>query len=214
MYRGLAIPQFHGNYIYADYCNGKIWSFAFDGTTVSNFVDRTAQLHPTGGLSINNPTSFGQDANGELYICDFGGGEVYRIDQVCPTPTNYCVTSPNSVGPGTIMGFSGGGSIPANNLTLFAFASPPNVHGLFYYGQGQVQVPAYNGFRCIGSNLHRLPIVTTDSFGDAQWAFDVHAPPAVITPGSTWNFQFFYRDPSVGQLANYSDGLSVPFCAQ
>ena len=43
--------------------------------------------------------------------------------------------------------------------------------------------------------------------------FDLNAPPAVINPGTTWNFKFYYRDPGVGAGINYSDGLSVPFCA-
>jgi glucose/arabinose dehydrogenase len=212
MYRGPAIPTFQGNYVYGDYCSGRIWSFQFDGSTVTNFVDRTAELAPGGPHFIDNPTSFGEDANGEIYICDFGGGEIYRIEAICPLPTNYCVAAPNSTGFGTTMSFVGSGSIPENNLQLFAFGNPPNVNGIFYYGQGTAQVPVYNGFRCIGSNFHRLPIVQSNSFGDAQWSFDVHAPPAVILPGSTWNFQFFYRDPGVGAGANYSDALSVPFC--
>jgi glucose/arabinose dehydrogenase len=213
MYRGAAIPLFQGNYIYADYCNATIWSFAYNGTTVSNFVNRTAELHPGGGHAINSVTSFGQDANGELYICDFGGGEVYRIDALCPTPTNYCVGAMNSTGGSSSMGFTGSGSMSNNNLQLFAFGNPPNVNGQFLYGQGQAQVPVYNGFRCYASNLHRLPIVQTNQFGDAAYAFDVNAPPAVITAGSTWNFQFVYRDPGVGTGANTSDALSVPFCA-
>jgi glucose/arabinose dehydrogenase len=212
MYRGAAIPTFQGNYIYADYCNGAIWSFAFDGTTVTNFVDRTAELAPNFPHAINNPLSFGQDAGGELYICDVGGGEIYRIDAVCPTPTNYCVAALNSTGGSTTMGFNGSGSIPMNNLKLFAFGNPPNTNGLFFYGQGTAQVPVFNGFRCIATNFKRLPIIQADMFGDAEWDFDVHAPPAVITPGSTWNFQFYYRDPGFGAGANFSDALSVPFC--
>jgi glucose/arabinose dehydrogenase len=213
MYRGSGVIGFQGNYIYADYCNGRIWSFAYDGSTVSNFTDRTAELHPGGGLSINTPTSFGEDANGELYICDFGGGEVYRIDGVCPAPTNYCVGAVNSTGGGSMMAFSGSASMDLNNLQLVAVGNPANVNGSFVYGQGIAQVPVYNGFRCFASNLHRLPTVQTNAFGDAEWNFDVNAPPAVITPGSTWNFQFFYRDTGVGTGANTSDGLSVLFCA-
>ena len=212
MYRGSAIPNFQGNYIYADYCSGKIWSFAYNGSTVSNFVDRTQQLGSGSGHSITSPTSFGEDANGEIYICDFGGGEVFRIDALCPPPTTYCTSTPNSTGGASTMGFSGSGSVANNNLHLYAFGNPQHVNGLFYYGQGTAQAPAYNGFRCIANSFHRLPIVQTDSFGDADYQFDVNAPPGVITPGTTWNFQFFYRDPTMGAGANYSDALSVPFC--
>ena len=110
------------------------------------------------------------------------------------------------------MGSAGNGSIAGNNLTLTSFGNPSTVFGLFYYGQGQVQVPAFNGFRCIQNNIHRLSTIQTNDFGDAEFRFDMTAPPAVVTSGSTWNFQFFYRDPSVGTRANYSDGLAVIFC--
>ena len=40
----------------------------------------------------------------------------------------------------------------------------------------------------------------------------LHAPPAVVQPGSTWYFQLFYRDPGVGTGLNYSDAVTVPFC--
>jgi len=213
-YRGPGIPAFQGHYIFADYCAGRFWTFTYGGGSVSNFVERTAELDPPGTLAIQNPVSFGEDANGEIYICDAAGGEVYRIDIVCPPPVNYCVGAPNSTGGGSTMAASGTGAIPDNDLQLFAFGNPPNVSGLFYYGQGTATAPVYNGFRCIGSAFRRLPVIQTDVNGDAQWNFDVHAPPGVITAGTTWNFQFFYRDPGVGAGANYSDGLSVLFCAR
>ncbi|MFO0838490.1 MAG: PQQ-dependent sugar dehydrogenase [Phycisphaerae bacterium] len=78
VYRGCAIPGLQGTYFFADYCSNQIWSFRYDGTTVSQFVNRTAELAPGGGLSITAITSFGEDAYGELYICD-QGSEVYKI---------------------------------------------------------------------------------------------------------------------------------------
>jgi len=214
VYRGSAIPALQGHYIHADYGTSRIWSFTYSGGVVSNFADRTTQLDPPGALAITRPTSFGEDADGEVYICDFVGGEIYRIDPVCPTPTTYCVGATNSTGSGAFMGFNGSGSIADNDLQLLCFGTPPNKFGLFYYGQGTAMAPAYNGFRCIANTFHRLPTLQTDINGDASFNFDVTAPPAVVTVGSTWNFQFFYRDPGVGAGANYSDALSVTFCAQ
>src|SRR4029079_12832333 len=90
MYRGSAIPNFQGNYIYADYCSGKIWSFAYNGSTVSNFGAPTQQLGSGSGHSITSPTSFGEGANGEIYICDFGGGGVFPRDDLFPPPHDFC----------------------------------------------------------------------------------------------------------------------------
>jgi hypothetical protein len=46
---------------------------------VTQLTDRTQELEPIGGQTIHVITSFGEDALGEMYICDFADGEVYRI---------------------------------------------------------------------------------------------------------------------------------------
>jgi glucose/arabinose dehydrogenase len=212
VYRGNSIAGLSGTYFYSDYCAGRIWSLQYAGGQVTNTVDRTAELAPGGGHAIQNPTSFGQDDQGNLYIVD-QDGEIYRIDGACPSPTSYCVAAPNSTGSGATMSFAGGGDITLDNLRLACNGAPPNVDGLFFYGQGETQIPMGNGFRCIAGSLHRLSVVHTDAAGHAQSPFDVHAPPALITPGSTWNFQFYYRDAAAGgAFFNVSNGLSVLFC--
>jgi hypothetical protein len=77
VYRGCAISGLGGTYFFADYCSDKIWSFRFDGVNQTEFTDRTVELTPDIG-SISSITSFGEDAYGEIYICD-QGGEVFKI---------------------------------------------------------------------------------------------------------------------------------------
>jgi hypothetical protein len=84
VYRGCGIPDLQGTYFFADYCTAQIWSLKYNGTTVTNFANRTAELAPGAGLSIASITSFGEDAFGEMYICDQEGGEVFKI--VAETP--------------------------------------------------------------------------------------------------------------------------------
>ena len=88
IYRGRAIQSLRGLYVFGDYLGpeggnstGRIWLFRYDGSTVSGFRDITSQLFPTavGNFPLNNPSSFGEDANGELYITDIGNGNVYKI---------------------------------------------------------------------------------------------------------------------------------------
>ena len=47
-------------------------------------------------------------------------------------------------------------------------------------------------------------------------ALDLSDPPSaagLITPGSTWNFQAWFRDPTDGLAGyNFSSGLQVTFC--
>lgn len=80
VYRGSAIPQLQGHYIFADYCSDDIWTTRVinnNGQT-TEIVNRRTDLSPGGGLIIADITSFGEDARGEIYICD-QGGEVFKI---------------------------------------------------------------------------------------------------------------------------------------
>ena len=85
VYRGCDIPTLDGTYFYADYCSARIWSFTWDGHSVTNQTDRTGELAPGGGLSISSISSFGEDARGELYLCDLFGGEIFKIVPETPT---------------------------------------------------------------------------------------------------------------------------------
>ncbi len=86
VYRGAAIPDLQGIYFFADYCSDQIWSFRYDGN-VPEVTDRTNELDPGNGLSIDNISSFGEDGSGEIYIVDLGG-EVFKIVPVLdPVPT-------------------------------------------------------------------------------------------------------------------------------
>lgn len=101
VYRGTAIPDLRGTYFFGDYSTvvnpNKIWSFNYDpvgGKT--NFTDRTAQLAPGGGASIVSLVNFGQDAMGEVYLCDMNGGEIFKI-----VPVNPVLTGVANYGTGT-----------------------------------------------------------------------------------------------------------------
>ncbi len=78
VYRGSAICGLQGTYFFADYCTNSIWSFRYTGSANPPVTTRTAELAPGGGLAINSITSFGEDAAGEIYICD-QGGEIFKI---------------------------------------------------------------------------------------------------------------------------------------
>ncbi|MCH2100928.1 MAG: PQQ-dependent sugar dehydrogenase [Planctomycetes bacterium] len=73
VYRGESMATMHGRYFYADYCSGQTWSFRRDAQRmVTDFVEHTSELK-SGSIA-----SFGEDANGELYLCMLEG-PVYRI---------------------------------------------------------------------------------------------------------------------------------------
>ena len=73
VYRGSAIPELQGHYLYSDYCSGWLRSFKHEGGVA------TEQKEYAIG-SIGNVLSFGRDAAGEIYILS-GNGRVYRLDK-------------------------------------------------------------------------------------------------------------------------------------
>jgi glucose/arabinose dehydrogenase len=80
VYRGKAKPELEGVYLYADYRSGRIWGIRIDESgALSDGPTQVAQLR---GSLIS---SFGVDANGELWLCSFDGeeypgdGEVWRF---------------------------------------------------------------------------------------------------------------------------------------
>ncbi len=77
VYRGCDIPWLSGTYFYADYCANWIKTFRYDGATLTDQQDRTADLAPAVG-SLSSIVSFGEDATGELYITTLGGS-VFKI---------------------------------------------------------------------------------------------------------------------------------------
>ena len=77
-----------GHYIFADTYGpdsgdftGRMWTIRYDGRTASDSQDITSKLFPTriGNYPLNNPVCFWEDNSGELYICDFGNGNIYKI---------------------------------------------------------------------------------------------------------------------------------------
>jgi glucose/arabinose dehydrogenase len=79
VYRGPSIPSFQGRYIFADYQTDKIWTLTWDGSQMCDFEEISETLDPNGELV--GITSFGEDANGEIYITVARqGGRLYRID--------------------------------------------------------------------------------------------------------------------------------------
>ncbi len=78
VYKGTSIPLLRGTYFYSDYCRATLWTLKYDGNTVSDFMDRTNELDPV-GLNIRGVSSFGEDADGTIYIIDAFDGELFRV---------------------------------------------------------------------------------------------------------------------------------------
>ncbi|HVS08372.1 MAG TPA: hypothetical protein VMS76_00765 [Planctomycetota bacterium] len=133
-------------------------------------------------------------------------------------PENYCFSVPYgaSIGgtdcfaKGAIMGWSGSVQVSMNDFTLVVSDALPGAKGMFLYGMEQQRLPFGNGYLCIAPPVHRLPgLVTVPDDGIATYPLDLSADAnAMFAAGTTWNFQFWYREE---RTFNLSDGLRVPF---
>lgn len=143
--------------------------------------------------------------------------------RVCgpPAPYNYCTSEPGSAGTPATMGWSGSTSVASDDLILEVHGAVPSQIGLFCYGPEQTLAFLGDGFLCIGAGdlgLFRLhPPQRTDESGGALQPLRLADPPAEagrILAGSSWNFQFWFRDPWVPARSgfNLSDGLAATFC--
>lgn len=70
VYRGSDVPDLVGAYVFADYCLGRLEAFVFENGHVRG--------HRELGPVVENLTSFGEDADGELHVLS-RSGPVYRL---------------------------------------------------------------------------------------------------------------------------------------
>jgi len=75
--RGKALPALVGRYLFADYCTAMIRSLRWTGERVEDLWDWRPTLDP--GSRLAKLSSFGEDADGELYLLSLEG-TVYRFD--------------------------------------------------------------------------------------------------------------------------------------
>lgn len=106
VYRGCAYPELDGTYFYADYSSNNVWSLKYNGAAVTNFLVRNSQISPSiEGVVVNQIASFGEDANGEIYIVDHGtttAGTIFKIipatgEVDCAPPTDPADLDGNGV---------------------------------------------------------------------------------------------------------------------
>jgi len=77
VYRGEAIPDWFGSYIFGDFCTGLIFALEWDSTLMEY---RTEELFNIFGGQL---ASFGEDVKGELYVTHYGQGRISKIVNPC-----------------------------------------------------------------------------------------------------------------------------------
>ncbi|MCP3920415.1 MAG: sulfatase-like hydrolase/transferase [bacterium] len=177
-----------------------------DGFSLVMSLDATFDCNGNGvpdATDIASGTSMDSDGNGVPDECD------------C-TSSTFCATTPNTAGPGALLRHTGSIRVSNNAFSLRASQVPPNQFGIFLYGAGRGYLPLGDAFLCVGLPFFRLPVVQSTSQGLAIGAVDLTQPPQPagrIEAGTTWHFQYWYRDPQAqGSDFNLSHGLTVTFC--
>lgn len=134
-------------------------------------------------------------------------GWVELVD-LAPLYAAYCIAGTNSTGEAAKIGIGGRTSVAAHDLHLLADRMPPGALGRFVMGTAQAQLPFGAGFSCVGGSVTRFPLDTVNLAGAA--ARTVPSDPGIVA-GATRYFQFVYRDPQAGGIANATEGASVSF---
>jgi glucose/arabinose dehydrogenase len=90
VYRGWQYPDMYGRYFLADYCSGYFWDLTPGSWAATKHTNMTAAYRYV---------SFGEAADGELYVAGLSNGVIYHLvedtlvtptSSVTPTPTATC----------------------------------------------------------------------------------------------------------------------------
>ena len=157
VYRGQAIPSLQGAYFFGDYGSGRIWTLRYDGATAPEVQDRTSELNsgsprPVGGLS-----SFGEDAAGEIYVCDLDDGEIYRIVSAQPAPLTL------------------GGAAVNGDVFSFEFAVAPGESYTVEW-RNSIATGAWQTLTNVMADAALTNAIVSDAVSDAQRFFRVRTP--------------------------------------
>lgn len=74
VYGGSALPELRGKYLFADFGSGRLWALTLPEERGGAY----ATAEPLGQWEMQFST-FGRDADGELYVADFYRGNIYRL---------------------------------------------------------------------------------------------------------------------------------------
>lgn len=123
----------------------------------------------------------------------------------------------NSTGAGALLDVFGSTSAGADDLVFTSTGLPATIPALLYTGTesiaGGMGTPFGDGLRCVGGDVVRITVATSDVAGCATWGPDL-ASIGLWAGGDTRQFQVWYRDPNGGPCGagfNLSAARSILF---
>jgi glucose/arabinose dehydrogenase len=184
VYRGNGIPSLRGRYVFGDFIRGRVWSLALsvDGNGEAMASDLREHTSEVGAATaVRTISSFGVDANGELYIVNYSDGTVVAIrESLAPSPIVQIDAPPQGSEVRQPFALSGW-AIDATAATpgiatlhVWAFpasGAPPQFLGVATYGGSRPGVAAFFGpqFNLSGFDL------TVKGLAPGGWTIAVYA---------------------------------------
>ena len=108
-YRGCAMPDYQGHYFFADYVTSNFWSAVPQKNGSLQVTSRNSTLRVSQeGLTQSAISSFGEDLQGEIYICNQNSGRIFKIIQLdlpedcSPPPSPYDLNTDGCVDGGDV----------------------------------------------------------------------------------------------------------------
>jgi|GEM_PF-3275940 len=142
------------------------------------------------------------------YVGNYGGVGALHLFNLPRRVRTLCASTPNSSGAAAELEVEC--TDKPSELALRAGPVPSTV-GLFFCGNPMTPLPSWDGQRCVGGQLWRLPAVASES-GALRLSLDLVAPQVqhAFTPGSSWAVQAWFRDTQAGESgANFSSAAQV-----
>ncbi|HEV8113123.1 MAG TPA: hypothetical protein VGR31_10135 [Planctomycetota bacterium] len=208
------------------FCGGCFSSTFSDLQTSLPNSDFTPVLVLIQSRNSSSIVEYPSAANGYRVVIEFdddppGGADWYEVELLLSdcTAINYCTSTVNSSGSAATISVTGSLGVAANDTQLLAAGCPPGSPGFFFYGANATRTPFGNGYLCVSPfppglfKVFPMTFIAVD--GRAQVGLDLTHLPAggEILAGSTWRFQFWFRDNAAGGAGmNLSDAAAVRFC--
>jgi glucose/arabinose dehydrogenase len=150
VYRGCAVPQLYGRYLFADWCSGEFLSFRYQNGLAVDFLDHTVELGPR----VARPVSFAEDAAGELFVMDHFDGQLFRL--ASEGGTAYCTAKTSSIGCTPTIASTGSATLATeDDLLVTAAGINGQSKGVLLFGTRVNPTPATSSgsFGTFGSSL-------------------------------------------------------------
>jgi hypothetical protein len=224
----LGLRASNGNFL----LTGGVRLYECDRTTGSIVQELDASLYQHVAVEL---------VDGRLFLLNSGDASIVDVEGAQPTfstvPTTagfqlrflapfdsgdpgarrFCPSGPNSSGAAARIGVRGTSRTSDGTLWLDAFGGPAGAAGLFLYGNASAPQVLGNGTLCLSGSIIvlRRTLGPFDAAGNrSSVALGYASLPSVgpIVSGSTWTFQYLFRDAAAGGAAfDLTDAIELTF---